>query len=279
MGQLELFDYGALAPPLARSLQERAERITRRERRVVEDILANGKEFAEAREELRRCKDGGFEGWYTYHGWKRGTVYNYLQVWEQFGDLPNLGSLAIDPSALYLLAAPSTPEAAREEALARAEAGEPVSYSAAQEIVAGAKEAEAEEEAGGPTQQELWGEGEGFASHLDGCDPPAVVAVEEEAPAIGEEELAELERLCAEADPAPWKVDVAEDEGDPDAAVWPECWGGGYLIHIERKEFPEACDWEAFKADCRFIARAREAVPALVAEVRRLWAILAREGA
>jgi hypothetical protein len=183
MGQLELFDYGALAPPLARSLQERAERIAGRERGVIDAILANGREFCEAREELRHNKTGGFEGWYTLHGWKRATVYNYIQAWEQFGNLPTVAQLAIAPSALYLLAAPSTPESAREEALARAEAGEPVSYSAAQEIVAEAKEAEEEAGQDGPTQQELWGssgeEGGGFASHLDGCESPEAPTPEE----------------------------------------------------------------------------------------------------
>jgi hypothetical protein len=226
MGQLELFDYGALAPPLARSLQERAERITRRERRVVEDILANGKEFAEAREELRRCKDGGFEGWYTYHGWKRGTVYNYLQVWEQFGDLPNLGSLAIDPSALYLLAAPSTPEAAREEALARAEAGEPVSYSAAQEIVAEAKETEEEAKPEGPTQQELWGSSgeEGFAEHLDGCEGPVIVEGIEEDELVGlEETLDALRPFALAALRECW-------EGQPDDTPLAHDYGGGPTV-------------------------------------------------
>ncbi len=37
--------------------------------------------------------------------------------------------------ALYLLAAPSTPEAVRQDAIERAEAGEPISYSTARDMV------------------------------------------------------------------------------------------------------------------------------------------------
>ncbi len=52
---------------------------------------------------------------------------------------PNFG-VGVDwrefaPSALYLLAAPSTPKAVRQEAIERAQAGEPITYSTAREMV------------------------------------------------------------------------------------------------------------------------------------------------
>jgi SHS2 domain-containing protein len=40
--------------------------------------------------------------------------------------LPTIGTFEIDADALYLLAGPTVPEAAREEAVAAAEAGEHV---------------------------------------------------------------------------------------------------------------------------------------------------------
>jgi hypothetical protein len=46
----------------------------------------------------------------------------------------NLQDLQIGTSALYMLAEPSTPETAREEAIERSESGESISYSSAKEI-------------------------------------------------------------------------------------------------------------------------------------------------
>lgn len=169
MTQLTLFDYAALDAPLADSLRQRAERIAHRESRIIEDILANGREFAEARDELRHNKAGGFEGWVRHHGWSRRTAYNYIQAWEVFGgNCATVAQLSIDPGALYLLAAPSTPEPARVEALDRARLGEPITHATAQEIVANhvgeREEREAEHEAwkaeigaaGRTTVADLW---------------------------------------------------------------------------------------------------------------------------
>ena len=41
----------------------------------------------------------------------------------------------VAPSALYMLAAPSTPESARDEVLQRAESGERITFSTAQEVI------------------------------------------------------------------------------------------------------------------------------------------------
>jgi len=66
-----------------------------------------------------------------------------LNVYKQFGSTNNLLVEEFQPSALYLLSAPSTPEPAREEALSLAESGEKISHAKAQEIIAKYK-AEAE---------------------------------------------------------------------------------------------------------------------------------------
>jgi hypothetical protein len=50
-----------------------------------------------------------------------------LSVYDQFGIAANLAVDNIQPSVLYLLAAPSTPETAREEAIQKAESGESLS--------------------------------------------------------------------------------------------------------------------------------------------------------
>ena len=57
-------------------------------------------------------------------GWSQDTAHNFMRVADKFGKFPNLESFA--PSALYALAAPSTPEPARQEAISRAEDGETI---------------------------------------------------------------------------------------------------------------------------------------------------------
>jgi hypothetical protein len=49
--------------------------------------------------------------------------------------------LPIQPTAAYLLAAPSVPDEARQDALERAEAGEEITTAVAREIVTGARRA------------------------------------------------------------------------------------------------------------------------------------------
>jgi hypothetical protein len=58
-----------------------------------------------------------------------------LRVFEANGKLPNFGNLTLPVSGLYLLAAPSTPDEARAEAIARAEQGEVLSVADVQRIV------------------------------------------------------------------------------------------------------------------------------------------------
>jgi hypothetical protein len=58
-----------------------------------------------------------------------------MHVAQRFGEIEMSKISTFAPSALYLLAAPSTPESARTEALERAAEGEPITYSAAREIM------------------------------------------------------------------------------------------------------------------------------------------------
>ncbi len=106
----------------------------------IREIFGNaiwevGKKFSQIRDELRHNKKGGFREWLDYAGWSKTEVYRDISVYETFSTVPNLGQLEIGKSAYYLLAAPSTPEFAREEALNRAENGETITYTTAKEIV------------------------------------------------------------------------------------------------------------------------------------------------
>jgi hypothetical protein len=64
----------------------------------------------------------------------RDTANKFMQVAKEFGNLEMSKISTFEISALYKLATPSTPQAARDEAIARAAAGESITYSAAQQI-------------------------------------------------------------------------------------------------------------------------------------------------
>lgn len=58
-----------------------------------------------------------------------------LNVFDKFGVTNNLLVTDIQPSVLYLLSAPSTPEPARQEAIEKAESGKTVTFTDAKELV------------------------------------------------------------------------------------------------------------------------------------------------
>jgi Protein of unknown function (DUF3102) len=95
-------------------------------------IFEIAKRLAEARDLFRYCRDeGGFAGWVEARlRFSRQTAYNLLSVHERFGGESVKFLDTFPATILYLLAAPSTPEAARKEIIARAEKGEKVKVEA-----------------------------------------------------------------------------------------------------------------------------------------------------
>lgn len=129
--QLALF-YDTLDSETRIVVQQRTTEIKALMKRAASDIIEIGQKLIEVR---ARLGHGFFDGWVKAEfDWTRQTAYRFIHVAERFGDCSNLLQMA--PSALYLLAAPSTPEAARIEAIDRAEQGETISHAAAREIVA-----------------------------------------------------------------------------------------------------------------------------------------------
>jgi hypothetical protein len=98
-------------------------------------IEAGGK-FAEIRDLLSHNRAGGFDGWIEAKQLGRRTVYKIIELHATFGTVQHIARLDIATTAAYLLAAPSVPDEARAEALARAEAGERITVAAAKVIVA-----------------------------------------------------------------------------------------------------------------------------------------------
>lgn len=127
------FDYAALDPETREFVIERAEKIHRLARMTAAGIVQIGQYLTEVKERLER---GEFLKWIGREfNWKQAQAYRFMQVYENV-KITNLINLEIDVSALYLIAAPSTPEPVREEALKIAISGEHVTHGTVKKVIA-----------------------------------------------------------------------------------------------------------------------------------------------
>jgi hypothetical protein len=128
------------ADDLETRLETLALEIERLERAAIFEIALR---LAVARDIFRYQRDeGGFQGWVERRlGYCRSKAYDLLNVAklmkvcnasDTFGTLP--------VSAVYRLAAPATPESAREDILERLKSGERLSRAAVDEIITSAKQ-------------------------------------------------------------------------------------------------------------------------------------------
>lgn len=109
--------------------------------RTSQTIWENGRDLLEVK---GRLEHGLFMEWCKASlPWSKTTVADMMNVAKQF---PNFRNSEISKSVLYLLAAPSTPESARDEALERAESGEKLSTSETKEVISRHKKGELIEE-------------------------------------------------------------------------------------------------------------------------------------
>ena len=116
--EVTAFEYGALPSERALEVRAVAERI---HKRTTVAVIENGRDLLAVRE-MPEMK-GRFVAWLKAEfNLSEGTAYNMMQAAENLGDrfvtITNIG-----PSALYALAAPSTPEEVRQEIESRAAAG------------------------------------------------------------------------------------------------------------------------------------------------------------
>lgn len=119
----------------AKAVNMRCARLRKMLGEVQAEVVGIGKDLIEIRLYLNENKvPGGFDGWVAreFEG-SRTQAYRYIDAANQFGDCPNLGQY--DQSAMYLLAAPGTPQEAREEAKQLAESGEFVDYTTAARVI------------------------------------------------------------------------------------------------------------------------------------------------
>lgn len=132
MNELTLFDYGQLDIESRIVVKQRTEEIKTLVRRSAQDIIDIGNKLIDVKERLGH---GGFGDWLEREfGWSEGTARRFINVALNMRQIDH--GDRFEMKALYLLAAPSTPEPARIEAIERAQAGEEITYTAAKTIVA-----------------------------------------------------------------------------------------------------------------------------------------------
>lgn len=101
-------------------------------RQTAQGVMDIGQRLIEVKE---RLPHGRFGGWlHQEFQWSERTAHNFMAVAHSFKSA-NFADLSIAPSALYALAGPSVPAAARQEAVQRATNGQPVTHKQARQIV------------------------------------------------------------------------------------------------------------------------------------------------
>src|SRR5262249_37303709 len=132
------FDYTPLDAGVAEIARTRAERIRAKVQRSLADLIDVGNDLLAVKTALPH---GQFLPWLgAEFGWTERTARHLMAVAERFGPKSEMISdLTIQPTAAYLLAAPSAPDEAREAAIERAEAGERITSAVAKEILARAR--------------------------------------------------------------------------------------------------------------------------------------------
>ncbi|MEO1590893.1 MAG: DUF3102 domain-containing protein [Cyanobacteria bacterium J06632_22] len=120
-----LFDYDSLEATQRSIIQQRTGEIRERLRRSAQDIWEVGQKLSDVRS---RLKYGQFLTWLKVEfGWSQRTAYNFIKVYETFGDrFANLAKVDIATSLLYQLASPSVPDDLREQVIEAAKKGKKI---------------------------------------------------------------------------------------------------------------------------------------------------------
>jgi hypothetical protein len=129
------FDYSPLEKKVADEVQSAAERIRQSLKRTTDSIIEVGQELIAVKAALPH---GKFGPWLRAEfAWTERTAQNFINVAERFGpESEIISDLKIDPTAAYLLSAPSAPDQARQVAIERAEGEEQITAKLAKEILA-----------------------------------------------------------------------------------------------------------------------------------------------
>ena len=126
------FDYSELDIERRVIVQQRSSEIKSLLRQRAQNAIEIGQKLAEVKDSLGY---GLYCRWLeTEFAWGRTLAHQFENAAKQFADVHNVNNF--DSSALRLLASPSVPEEARDEAKSLVEAGDRVTHADAQAIVA-----------------------------------------------------------------------------------------------------------------------------------------------
>lgn len=121
------FDYGAIDAEHSVSVRDAAARIKLRMARTASDIIEIGSDLIAVKDRLGH---GHFLKWIDAEfGMHENTARNFMNVSKRFGG-KSTTIVDFNPTALYELAAPSTPDDVVKEATDRASKGEKISSAA-----------------------------------------------------------------------------------------------------------------------------------------------------
>jgi hypothetical protein len=131
------FDYSKLPSAVATDVRDATSRIRAVGQAHSETVIAIGRDLAFVKEQL---KHGQYQDWLRAEfGMEPRTAQRYVQA-AGFADGKNDIVSHLEPTAIYLLSAPSTPSSARELVTERIRSGEWTPTETIKEIIAQAKD-------------------------------------------------------------------------------------------------------------------------------------------
>ena len=165
-----LFDYDGLEVGQREIVQQRTGEIRERLRRSAQDIWEIGQKLSDVRSRLQY---GQFLAWIKAEfGWSQRTAYNFMNVYETFGDrFANLARVNIATSLLYQLASPSVPEELRDQVLRAAQQGETMTAKELRATIKKRKQVESAAQPAGTSKEKPSPQAK--STSLSPEDPPA----------------------------------------------------------------------------------------------------------
>lgn len=136
MTQIKLFEYNQIEQNDRAFVQVRTTEIKNLVRRTAEDIIQIGLKLIEVKKRLPHGKWG--EWLACEFGWTDRTAQNFMNIAQRLNP-KRVSDLELSRRVLQLLAAPSTPDEAIDEAISRASDGETITHKTAKEIVSNHK--------------------------------------------------------------------------------------------------------------------------------------------
>ena len=138
------YNYSSVTPERATLIRERATEIKRMVGEASAKIFEIGRALKAVKKDLPH---GEFGRWLSAEfGWTERTAQRMLQVYEVFGKKADTVSV-LEPTSLYILAAPSTSEDVRKEAVRRLQNGDVLSTPVVKAMVDKDREAQKERRA------------------------------------------------------------------------------------------------------------------------------------